>query len=79
MPGGQSASPLDKMPKHEEINCQRCGTPFECKMGSILLCQCQQVHLSEEESYYVNFKYDDCLCTTCLTQLQQEYRQKMKE
>ena len=41
------------MPAHEEKNCPRCRRPFECKSGSILLCQCQTVVLDEEQLAWI--------------------------
>ena len=61
------------MPKHESKNCQRCGEGFECKTGSILLCQCQTVELSLEHLEYIAANYDDCLCASCLLDLRTEF------
>lgn len=61
------------MPTHESKNCLRCNIPFECKVGSINLCQCSKVELSFAELEYVNSKYDDCLCYDCLKVLQEEF------
>ena len=36
-------------------------------------CQCNAVQLSVEERMYVELKYEDCLCASCLTDLQKEY------
>ena len=60
-------------PKHETKNCQCCGKGFECKSGSILLCQCQTVVLSPEQLDYISARYDDCLCATCLLALRGEF------
>ena len=62
-------------PKHETKNCPRCNTHFECKSGSILLCQCQTILLSEEQMGYISSLYDDCLCINCLYILRTEYNQ----
>jgi hypothetical protein len=62
------------MAHHEEKNCPHCNTCFECKMGSITLCQCTTVELDKEESGYINLKYDDCLCAQCMKALKAEYR-----
>ena len=61
------------MHKHEVKNCPRCGEEFECKTGSISICQCQSVDLDECEADYVASRYDDCLCADCLTALRVEY------
>ncbi|WP_188459887.1 cysteine-rich CWC family protein [Marivirga lumbricoides] len=71
------------MIKHEEKYCPRCNTLFECKVGSISLCQCTAVILTEEERNFMRNKFDDCLCASCMKQVKSAYqneklRQKMK-
>ncbi|MFT2009759.1 cysteine-rich CWC family protein [Pontibacter sp. 13R65] len=61
------------MPHHEDKTCPRCQQPFECKVGSILLCQCSTVRLTEAERQYLNTRYSDCLCATCMKELQTEF------
>jgi hypothetical protein len=61
------------MIKHEDKYCPRCNTVFECKAGSIALCQCSTIKLSVEERVYVESKFEDCLCIDCLVTLQKEY------
>ena len=61
------------MAHHEEKFCPRCQRAFECKSGSILLCQCQTVLLSPEQLEYIAGKYDDCLCSRCLLEARSEY------
>ncbi|MDH3948184.1 MAG: cysteine-rich CWC family protein [Gammaproteobacteria bacterium] len=61
------------MPSHEEKRCPRCQRAFECKSGSILLCQCQTVLLSPEQLEFIAGKYEDCLCSTCLLEARSEY------
>jgi hypothetical protein len=61
------------MCKHEEKYCPRCHAVFECKVGSILLCQCTTVSLKEKERDYMREKYDDCLCASCLKKVRTEY------
>lgn len=61
------------MCKHEEKLCPRCNAAFECKAGSIALCQCSAILLSVEERAYVESKFEDCLCVHCLHTLQKEY------
>ena len=70
--------------KHEEKYCPRCNTLFECKVGSISLCQCTTVQLSQEERSFFNQKYNDCLCANCMKELKSEYstqrhNQKLKK
>jgi len=61
------------MRKHEQKRCPRCQALFECKSGSILLCQCQTVYLEPEHLEYVSEQYSDCLCAMCLKAVRTEY------
>ncbi|WP_062052862.1 cysteine-rich CWC family protein [Aquimarina longa] len=61
------------MTKHEEKYCPKCNSFFECKVGSILLCQCTFVKLSNDELKYINSKHEDCLCAECMKMLKAEY------
>ncbi|WP_091102061.1 cysteine-rich CWC family protein [Paenimyroides marinum] len=61
------------MAQHEEKYCPRCKTVFECKVGSILLCQCSEVKLNSEERDFINEQFDDCLCANCMKELKAEY------
>jgi len=61
------------MPQHEQKQCPRCDRLFECKAGSILLCQCQTVYLTPEHLEYVNLHYNECLCSSCLKVVRSEY------
>ncbi|MCW8901909.1 MAG: cysteine-rich CWC family protein [Gammaproteobacteria bacterium] len=60
------------MPQHERKQCPRCKGDFECKSGSILLCQCSQIQLSAELLEYTQSKFNDCLCLSCLEEIQTE-------
>ena len=62
-------------PKHETKHCQRCGKGFECKSGSILLCQCQSVVLNQAQLEYIGSRYYDCLCAACLLAVRGEFNQ----
>ena len=62
--------------KHELKNCARCKTEFECKSGSVLLCQCQTIVLSAEQLDYINSLYTDCLCISCLQALRTEFNRQ---
>lgn len=61
------------MPKHEDKICPRCARKFECKVGSISICQCNAVKLSEIESAYIHEQYIDCLCADCMKALRIDY------
>ncbi|MDV7140047.1 cysteine-rich CWC family protein [Maribacter sp. TH_r10] len=65
------------MNKHEDKNCPRCNTVFECKVGSILLCQCTMVTLNEEERAYLRERYTDCLCASCMQAVKVEYHNNL--
>ncbi|PJZ45177.1 hypothetical protein EHQ30_01150 [Leptospira brenneri] len=60
--------------KHEEKICPNCLRSFECKVGSISLCQCTKVNLSLEEREYLSKQFSDCLCYQCMETLAFEYR-----
>lgn len=62
------------MPQHEVKKCPRCTRNFECKVGNIAECQCNQVTLTYEERIFIEEKYVDCLCGQCLQTLQFQYR-----
>jgi hypothetical protein len=61
---------------HETKRCPRCNSEFECKSGSVLLCHCQTIVLSVEQLDYINSKYENCLCASCLEALRIEYSQQ---
>ncbi|WP_420149120.1 cysteine-rich CWC family protein [Spirosoma sp.] len=63
----------DCIGKHEHTACPRCQRRFECRVGSINLCQCQAVTLTEAQRQYVNSLYQGCLCANCLRELRTEY------
>ncbi|WP_245918283.1 cysteine-rich CWC family protein [Leptospira ellinghausenii] len=64
--------------KHEEKICPNCLRIFECKVGSIQLCQCTKVQLTKEETEYLATQYTDCLCFQCMETLAFEYRMNQK-
>lgn len=59
--------------KHEQMACGRCGTVYECKVGSINLCQCMAVQLTEDQRQYIGSIFSGCLCANCLLALRTEY------
>jgi hypothetical protein len=61
------------MSSHEEKYCPRCNAVFECKVGSILQCQCITVTLDETERDFMKEKFDDCLCAGCMKEVRAEY------
>jgi len=62
------------MANHENKYCPRCNEPFECKVGSILLCQCHGFDFSDLEKDYIRNTYPDCLCRNCLKAMKGEMR-----
>jgi len=63
--------------KHEEKYCPRCREAFECKVGSILLCQCSEIRLNYEELEYLKSQYEDCLGANCMKELKAEYHNEL--
>jgi hypothetical protein len=61
------------MCQHEQKHCPRCKQVFECKVGSIHLCQCSNIPLTTEEKYFIQQQFEDCLCINCLHQLKESY------
>lgn len=61
---------------HETKYCPRCNTTFECKVGNILLCQCNGITLSDTEKDHIAAQYNDCLCRSCLLEIKQELKYK---
>ena len=64
--------------KHEIIQCDRCGSGFECKSNAGAKCQCNAVQLSLNEMQHISELYDVCLCAKCLFELKQEYIETLK-
>lgn len=67
------------MSDHEQVVCPRCNGFFECKAGSISLCQCTVVVLTVDESQYISNLYTDCLCAGCMLEMKKEYNTKLLE
>lgn len=57
------------MCQHETRNCPRCGSAFTCKPGNITQCQCFGMSFTAEEKAFIEERYNDCLCRSCLLQL----------
>lgn len=65
------------MCEHEKKYCPRCQGGFECKVGSIQLCQCATVRLSQEERDFISTQYADCLCAACLKEMKAEHHRAL--
>lgn len=57
------------MSKHELKYCPRCHSTFECKAGSILLCQCSKIEIDKKTQVYLQNNYNDCLCASCIEEI----------
>ena len=66
------------MARHENKICPRCGVEFECKVGSVLLCQCAGVVLNESRRESITARYEDCLCVACLRDLGREGEEDLR-
>ena len=66
---------LTSTAKHEHVGCPRCQRHFECRVGSINLCQCQTLTLTDDQHRYIRSLYEGCLCADCLLALRTEYNQ----
>jgi hypothetical protein len=61
------------MSNHEIKYCPSCNQQFECKVGSINLCQCTTIQLTEPEKQFIEEKFDDCLCVNCLQKIKESF------
>lgn len=61
------------MPVHEQKHCARCNGVFECKVGDIAHCHCNEIILTLEERSFIESKYQDCLCHQCMKDLKNKY------
>jgi hypothetical protein len=62
----------EPMPMHEQKNCPRCGQAFTCKAGSITQCECSTLALTREEQAWIEERFNDCLCISCLKEIKKE-------
>ena len=67
------------MCKHEEKNCPRCNSSFECKVGDIANCQCNTIKLSDKERDYIAAQFSDCLCAACMAAMKTAYHQLQQQ
>ena len=57
------------MPLHETKYCPRCNETFECKVGDIVNCQCNEVTLCEDAVTFLGKTQYGCLCKDCLIEI----------
>ena len=61
------------MSNPKKKTCPRCESDFECQVGSIEKCKCSSVFLSAPEQDYMVLHYEDCLCVSCMIEVQAEF------
>ncbi len=66
------------MPKHEIKICPRCQEAFECRAGSISICQCFNIQVSPLIQDQINKDFEDCLCANCLATLNEGGKNQKK-
>ncbi len=67
------------MPVHEFKTCPHCQQLFECKAGTMEICQCSSIFLTQEERDYIQNLYDDCLCLNCLKKIKSEHEKLVEK
>ncbi|HEY9259023.1 cysteine-rich CWC family protein [Chitinophaga sp.] len=65
------------MCEHEQKYCPRCNSQFECKVGSILICQCTALPLNDQERSFIQAQFVDCLCLPCLKEMKAAYHAEL--
>lgn len=61
--------------KHDVRDCPMCGAVFPCLANRVQECPCQHVRLTHEETEWIGCKVSgDCLCSSCLISLREEYQ-----
>lgn len=63
--------------EHDRLACPRCGIRYECNVGSISLCSCTAIQLTEDQRQYIGSLFSGCLCTSCLLVLREEYSNQL--
>ncbi|HEY6502898.1 MAG TPA: cysteine-rich CWC family protein, partial [Chitinophagaceae bacterium] len=49
---------------------------FECKTENISDCQCNGISFTPEEKTFIEEKYNDCLCRSCLLELKMKMNER---
>lgn len=60
------------MQDNEIVSCPKCRAEFECKVGTLALCHCSQLPLSQEQQKYIAERWQGCLCHNCLLEIQSQ-------
>jgi hypothetical protein len=53
-------------------NCSKCEKEFQCRVDKIEQCQCSKHELSAELLKEISEKYDNCLCSVCLSEINEQ-------
>lgn len=56
--------------KHDARTCPRCSSEFICRANRIQRCDCLNVPLSTFALEYIRERFVDCLCVSCLEELE---------
>ncbi|WP_119395682.1 cysteine-rich CWC family protein [Salinibius halmophilus] len=64
------------MPCHDEIPCPKCGTYFECKLGSSTICDCNNIQVPRDLAAYLQEEWEECLCMKCLAEEKAQWEQE---
>ena len=51
--------------------CPRCRGPLSCNAEDVSNCACSAIRLSAEQQAAIGRRWTDCLCPSCLGELQQ--------
>ncbi len=57
------------MCQYETKICPRCKSVFECKAGNINHCGCSVLVLDKALREWIETRFQDCLCGSCLKEL----------
>ena len=52
--------------------CPACQTTFECHVDNIFQCQCYDVPLNAYQKEQIERQYNDCLCASCLNNINKQ-------
>ena len=58
--------------------CQRCGSMFICTPEDITNCACSKASPSRELKYFLSKTEYDCLCNSCISELEDQLKEAKK-